>query len=446
MQAASAVALRPTKVALPAGRRPINFVVILADDLGYGDLGVFGSPTIRTPHINRMAAEGVRFTSFYATPVCTPSRAALMTGRYPIRSGLVRVIHPGEKFGIPASEITLPKLLRDRGYATACIGKWHLGGLPQYRPLRHGFDYYYGLLFSNDMTLRPPDIRRLRLFRNDEAIEWPVDQSTLTKRYTEEALAFISRNRRKPFFLYLAHTMPHVPLHASGEFRGKSLRGLYGDAAEEIDASTGRVFGALKDLGIDEDTMVIFTSDNGPALSKGTHGGSAGLLRGGKGTTWEGGVRVPFVARCPGRIPEGSVEHGIASLMDMLPSLAALSGSPLPSDRAIDGKDITAMLLGEANSPHTTHFYYSGTRIHAVRWEGWKLHLFLRESGVLGVGSVRPCDPPQLYNLNEDPGERFDLAEENPQLVSKLAAMAKHLEEGVKPGTLPPRFFGRSPH
>ncbi|MGB9625015.1 MAG: sulfatase family protein, partial [Phycisphaerae bacterium] len=267
-----------------AAERPPNLVILFADDLGYGDLCCYGHPSIRTPNLDRMASEGLRFTDFYsAAPVCTPSRAALLTGRLPIRSGMVgttrHVLFPDSKGGLPASEITIAEALKTKGYATACVGKWHLGHLPQYLPTRNGFDSYYGIPYSNDMKPSP-------ILRNEEVIEEPAVQETLTPRYTDEAIKFIRREKDKPFFLYLAYNFPHVPLHVSDRFKDKSLRGLYGDVVEEIDWSVGEVLRTLRELGLAEKTLVVFSSDNGPWLIKNQHGGSAGLLRDGKGSTW----------------------------------------------------------------------------------------------------------------------------------------------------------------
>jgi arylsulfatase A-like enzyme len=387
-----------------------------------------------------MAEEGVRLTSFYSFPTCTPSRAALLTGRYPIRSGLVRVLHPGERFGIPDTEVTLAEALKDQGYSTALIGKWHLGSLPPYRPNRHGFDYYYGLLYSNDMVMQPPHFRRLRLYRNDSAIEWPVDQNTLTQRYTRQAVEFILANRHTPFFLYLAHSMPHVPLHVSQRFRGRSREGLYGDAVAEIDWSMGEILQALQRFGLDQHTLVMFTSDNGPAVGLKRRGGSAGPFRGGKHTTWEGGVRVPFLARWPGRLPPGGVRHGMATLMDLFPTLVELAGGEVAAGRDIDGRCILEILEGKAPSPHETFYYYYGTEIFALRWRNWKLHFYKRENLVLNVGHTRKCDPPELYNLDEDPAEQVNRAGGEPELVARLSRLSERFLAAVKPGRLPPRL------
>ena len=431
-----------------AAERKPNFVILLADDLGYGDLGVQGHPKIKTPSIDRMAAEGVRLTEFYsAAPTCTPARAALLTGRYPARSGLVRVLLPKEKWGIPASEITLAEALKQEGYATALIGKWHLGGRKPFRPNKHGFDYFFGLLFSNDMTVLPV-LRwpRLELWRNDKPIESPAKVKTLTRRYTEEAVSCIEQHRDKPFFLYVSYTMPHAPLRPSDEFRGKSDFGDYGDVVEEIDWSTGRILQALNDTGLDDETLVIFTSDNGPWKAGENQErqtrGSAGRLRGVKGTTWEGGMRVPFVARWPGRLPAGSVRSGISVMTDLFTTLIELAGGEVPSDRDIDGKNIMPMLEGRARSPHSEVYYYFRKRMFAVRSGEWKLHLFKR---VVGPGG-RPSDPvrpkkPELYNLVNDPEESRDLAGRHPEIVERLSELGQSFQATVKPALrLPGRW------
>jgi len=422
-----------------ADRKP-NFVILLADDLGYGDLGVQGHPKIKTPRIDRMAAEGVRLTEFYsAAPTCTPARAALLTGRYPARSGLVRVLLPKEQWGIPASEITLAETLQELGYATACIGKWHLGGRKPFRPNKHGFDYFFGLLFSNDMTVLPLlKWPRLEVLRNDETIESPATVKTLTRRYTEEAVSYIEQHREEPFFLYVPYTMPHAPLRPSDEFRGKSDFGDYGDVVEEIDWSAGQILQALKDNGLDDETLVIFTSDNGPWKAGGNQKrqtrGSAGPLRGVKGTTWEGGMRVPFVARWPGRLPGGHVRGGVSVMTDLFTTLIELAGGEIPSDREIDGKNIMAMLEGSADSPHSELYYYFRKRIFAVRSGEWKLHLFKR---VVGPGG-RPGDPirlknPELYNLLRDPAESRNVAALHPEIVERLSGLGRSFHATVKP-------------
>jgi arylsulfatase A-like enzyme len=347
------------------GARPPNFIVILADDFGYGDLGCCGSREIATPHLDRMAAEGVRFTDFHVTAsICSPSRASLLTGCYAQRAGMPFVLFPTEPKGLPPEEITLAELLKQCGYTTACIGKWHLGFLPPFRPARQGFDYFFGLPYSNDSAKQPADKRfdpvlapaELPLMRGDEILEAPVNQETLTERYTEEAIRFIRQNQSRPFFLYLPHTFPHRPLYASGRFRGKSRGGLYGDTVECLDWSAGQILYTLKELGLDDRTLVLFTSDNGaPPASKRPEegGGSNGPLRGWKFTAYEGGFRVPAIFRWPGKIPAGRVCQELATTMDLFPTFAKLAGAKPPRDRMMDGKDIWPLLTQPgAHSPH----------------------------------------------------------------------------------------------
>lgn len=430
-----------------AAEPPPNFVVIFTDDLGYGDLGVYGNTAIRTPRIDQMAAEGVRLTEFYsAAPTCTPARAALLTGRYPKRSGMVRVLAPWERAGLPLSEITLAEALKEQGYATAAVGKWHLGGLRKFRPAAHGFDEFFGVLFSNDMTLMPiVKVPRFELFDGNRIVQSPARNAMLTQNYTHEAVRFIRNNHSKPFFLYLAHSMPHKPVAASREFRGKSAQGRYGDAVEELDWSTGQILDALRETGIDDRTIVVFTSDNGPwafgAFKKRVKGGSAAPLRGWKGTTWEGGMRVPMIARWPGRLPEGAVRGGISTTMDLFTTFIELAGGKIPSDREIDGKNIMGLLEGGEASPHEKLYYYSRSRLFAVRDGDWKLHLFKREA-VPGekLHDAVPCDPPELYNLAEDVSETRNRAAEHPEIVAKLVAAAGEFDASVKPVMkLPPR-------
>ena len=351
-----------------SGTDGLNIVMILCDDLGYGDLGCYGHPTIRTPNLDRMAAEGMRFTDFYsAAEVCTPSRAALLTGRYAVRSGMAhdrfRVLRNRSTGHLPDSELTLAEALRDAGYVTGMIGKWHLGVWsidPAGHPLRHGFQSYFGLPHSNDMDPVPgpgPRGNALAnqkaewwngpLYRNETLIERPVDQASLTRRYTEEAQRFIRENRAKPFFLYFAHTFPHTPLFASETFRGKSRRGLYGDVVEELDWSVGQVLETLRREHLDTNTIVFFSSDNGPWLTMNQQGGSAGLLRDGKGTTWEGGMREPGIAWWPGTVPAGTSTRAITAMCDVLPTLAALASAALPAGRRLDGVDQSPILKGD---------------------------------------------------------------------------------------------------
>jgi arylsulfatase A len=413
-----------------------NIVVIFADDLGYGDLGLYGHPTIRTPNLDRMAAEGIKLTQFYtAASVCTPSRAGLLTGRLPVRSGMAgdrsRVLFPNSTGGLPQSEITIAEALKERGYATAAIGKWHLGHLPEFLPRRHGFDLYYGIPYSNDMESVPRGDPPLPLMRNDEIIEQPADQTTLTRRYTEVAIDFMRANRDRPFFLYLPHTFPHVPLYASEAFRGKSPRGLYGDVVEEMDWSVGRILEALRELGIAERTLVVFTSDNGPWLTQALDGGSAGLLREGKGSTWEGGMRVPAIAWWPGTIAPARVSHALATTMDIFPTALAMAGGVPPSDREMDGVSLLPLLRGERDEVRETVFFYRGTRLFAVRKGPWKGHFFT-QSGY-GGGPAQTHEPLALYRLDQDPSEAHDVAADHPQVVADLLAEAERHRATLAP-------------
>ncbi len=429
-----------------------NIIIILADDLGWGDLGCYGHPSIRTPNLDRMAAEGLRFTDFYsAAEVCTPSRAALLTGRYPIRSGMCddryRVLRRVSTGGLPAQEITMAQALKARGYSTACIGKWHLGNYmndPAHHPLRHGFDSYFGLPHSNDMNPTPaaPNGATSRLvqeaewwaaplYRNTDLVECPADQSTLTRRYTEEAVKFIHEQRKGPFLLYLAHTFPHVPLFASAKFKGQSERGLYGDVVEEIDWSVGQVLEALRREKLDKNTLVFFTSDNGPWLTQGEAGGSAGPLREGKGSTWEGGMREPGIAWWPGRIGKGIITHELACTMDLFATCLRLAGAEVPAGRMIDGVDMTPVLFGTGPSKREVFFYYRGTQLYAIRKGPFKAH-FITRSGY-GPDKAVAHDPPLLYDLGHDPGERFDVASAHPDVLVDIAAETERHRATVKP-------------
>ncbi|MCA9149729.1 MAG: sulfatase [Planctomycetales bacterium] len=410
-----------------------NIVVIFCDDLGYGDVGCFGHPTIRTPEIDRMAAEGQKWSSFYvAAPVCTPSRAGLMTGRLPIRNGMTSpkrvVLFPDSKGGLPDEEVTIAECLRERGYATACFGKWHLGHLPQYLPQRQGFDEYFGIPYSNDMSAGGG----APLMRGNQVIERPVDQTTVTRRYTDEAIRFIESHREQPFFLYLPHTMPHVPLHASEEFRGTSPRGLYGDVVEEIDQSVGRVLQSLRDNGLSSKTLVVFSSDNGPWLSQRLNGGSAGLLRAGKGTTFEGGMRVPTIFWWPGTITAGSHVHEMGSTLDLLATSCALSGADLPANRTLDSLDLAPAMFGKGKSPRDTMFYYTRGELHAVRSGAYKLHLKTRHPVNYGQ-PPESHDPPLLFNVEVDPSEQRDIAAKHPDVVAKMRELIAVHQSGVTP-------------
>ncbi len=402
-----------SSLAAAAPTRPPNIVMIYADDLGYGDLGCYGSP-LSTPNLNQMAAEGVRFTQFYsANPVCSPSRAALLTGRYPTRVGVPRVLFPYDKVGLPDSEMTLAQVLKQREYKTMCIGKWHLGHLPQFLPTNRGFDEYFGIPYSNDMNPRP-------LLHNTETLEEPARLETLTPRYTEQALRFIDRSKDSPFFLYMPHTYPHIPLAASARFRGKSKAGLYGDVIEELDWSVGQVLGALKKHSLDANTLVMFSSDNGPWYQ-----GSPGRLRGRKGSTYEGGVREPFLARWPGRIPAGKVCRGVGSTMDVLPTVAHLAGAPLPK-KPLDGIDIWPLLAGEKPSIEREELlYFDNLSVQCARWGKWKLHVARYNTMAYNPAPVGgrhnlPLAAPELYDIENDPDESYDMAPENPQVVAEM--------------------------
>ncbi|MBM3823147.1 MAG: sulfatase [Verrucomicrobia bacterium] len=430
---------------LPAARtatRPPNIVVIYADDLGYGDLGCYGNPIVRTPHLDRMSAEGMRFTSFYsAAEVCTPSRAALLTGKYPTRTGMChdrfRVLRNNSKGGLPSAETTLAEMLKSRGYATGMVGKWHLGHRPEHLPLQHGFDSYFGMPFSNDMlpaTNAPAgrdkffqennDWWRTPLIRGAQVVETHPDQTQLTRRYTEEALQFIRSNRRRPFFLYLAHSFPHVPLFASPRFRGKSPGGFYGDVVEELDWSVGQILQALRSARLDQNTLVVFSSDNGPWLTFDHHGGSAGPLREGKGSTWEGGMRVPGIFWWPGRIPAGTTQREMATTMDLLPTCATLARAQLP-DSPLDGVDLSPMLFQATNVTRPPFFYYRGATLYAARIGLWKAHWITKSA--YGSDLAQTHSPPLLFHLGEDPGERWNRAALHPDILRAFEnAQAEH--------------------
>lgn len=429
-----------------ASDRP-SVVLIYCDDLGYADIGAFGAKGIRTPHLDKLAAQGRAFTNFHvAQPVCSASRAALLTGCYPNRIGIHGALGPGARHGIASGETTLAEMLRDRGYATACIGKWHLGHRPEFLPSNHGFDRYFGLPYSNDMWPFHPEAKKgtypsLPLIRDLKTIDpsvSPETQSTLTARYTEEALRFIDDSKGKPFFLYLAHSMPHVPLFAGKKHSGKSGRGVFTDVIEEIDDSTGSILGAIDRSGRLEDTIVIFTSDNGPWLSYGDHAGSAGPLREGKGTTWEGGVRVPCLIRWPGKMLTGTRSNAMAMTIDLLPTLAAWTGAKLPAG-PIDGKDIGPLLAGQngASNPHDGYaYYYENNQLQAVasgdgRWKLMLPHTYRTLDGKPGgTGGVparysqKKIAKSELYDLESDIGEARDVAAANPAVVALLTAFA----------------------
>ena len=415
--------LHASALALPAAaqrKRLPNVVLIFADDLGWGDLGCYGG-SLRTPHLDSLARDGMRFNHFYsANPVCSPSRASLLTGRYPTRVGVPRVLFPKDTTGLNDGETTIAQMLRSLGYRSMCVGKWHLGHLPPHLPTSRGFDEYFGIPYSNDMTPRP-------LMQNLETIEEPAKLETLTPRYTERAVRFIDRSQDSPFFLYMPHTYPHIPLAASERFRGKSPHGMYGDVLEELDWSVGEVLGALRAHGLEDNTLVLFSSDNGPWFQ-----GSPGRLRGRKGMTWEGGVRVPLLARLPGRIPQGRVSDAVASTMDVLPTVARLTGARLP-DRPLDGVDLWPVLAGEQKElEREALLYFDNLYVQCARRGRHKLHLArynnVTYSPAPASGRVNlPLPKPELYDLVADPDESYDIAPERPEVVRDLQARVERL-------------------
>lgn len=420
---------------------PPNIVLIFADDLGYADVGLYGARNLSLPNFDRLAKEGKRFTRFYtAQAVCTAARAALLTGNYPNRIGLTGALGPSSKHGINEGELTVAELVKRRGYATAVYGKWHLGHHPQFLPTRHGFDEFFGLPYSNDMWPRHPEAPPgtyppLPLIEGERVIELMPDQSQLTTRYTERAVGFIERNKSRPFFLYLAHSMPHVPLHVSDKFKGRSQRGLFGDVLMELDWSVGEILRALRENGLDRRTLVVFTSDNGPWLSYGDHAGSADPLREGKGTAWEGGTRVPCVMRWPGRIPAGGVSHEPLMTIDLLPTLGKLVGDEIPPEGA-DGRDVWPLIAGAkaARNPHDAYYFYYDHQLQAVMSGRWKLYLphsyRTLAGGPGGQGGVptiyqKRQVKTELYDLEKDPGETKDIAAERSDIVGRLEAVAE---------------------
>jgi arylsulfatase A len=414
----------PSPPNIASAQRHPNIVFIYADDMGYGDLGCYGSKAIKTPNIDRMAAEGLRLTAFYSvSPICTPSRAALMTGRYAARMGieqmrLANVLFPADRTGLPESETTVARALKGRGYETACIGKWHLGRVTPHRAIDHGFGYYFGIPYSNDMTPTP-------IMRNGDVIEDPAHQDTLTRRYTEEAVGFIERQKGKPFFLYLAHNMPHIPLHASDRFKGKSAGGLYGDVVEELDWSVGEILNALKRTGLDRDTIVFFSSDNGPWYQ-----GNAGPLRGRKGWTYDGGVRVPGIVRWPGHIRAGRTSDEPAATIDFFPTALALSGGEATvaaRNQPLDGENIVPFLLGqERKNSLRIYLFFDGPYLQTARAGRWKIHIarwnIPRYTAASGQQKNLPLAKPELFDMTMDPGESYDVAARQPGVVAELRA------------------------
>lgn len=431
-----------------------NILLIFTDDQGYQDIGCFGSPNIKTPHLDQLAAEGRKFTSFYsACSICSPSRAALLTGCYPPRVGLTKVLFAQDDIGLNPEEVTLAEMLKQVGYRTACIGKWHLGHKPPFLPTRQGFDYYYGIPYSNDMRIDPTATlakgvvlrdgvtvdqvkktsvenqkdRLVPLMRNEEVVEYPADQTSLTRRYTEQAIQFIRESKDQPFFLYLPHTMPHIPLFASEDFLGKSEAGLYGDTIEEIDWSVGQLMDTIDQLGLEEQTLVIYTSDNGPWNLRNGHGGSAKPLRGFKFNTYEGGMRVPCIMRWPGQIPAGTETDEIAGTIDLAPTIAALCDASLPQNRVVDGHDILPLMTEEsARSPHDAYLYYKGNRVSAVRSGKWKLRTTPADKKKQQPKRI------ELFDLEADISESKNLANSHPEKVAELQALAAQLDQELK--------------
>jgi arylsulfatase len=439
----------------PQGGAP-NIVLIFMDDLGYGDLSCYGALDIRTPNLDRMASEGIRFTNFLtAQAVCSASRAGLLTGCYPNRIGISGALFPHAKVGISPDETTLAEMLRGRGYATGIFGKWHLGDAPEFLPLQHGFDEYLGIPYSNDMwpvdfsgkpveaPHRKSQFPPLPVVRNDEVVDTIADlegQGTLTGRWTDAAIDFIRRNRRKPFFAYIPHSMPHVPINASPAFRGKSRQGMYGDVIQEVDHHVGRILETLRALRLERNTLVIFTSDNGPWLNFGNHAGNAGGFREGKGTSFEGGHRVPCLMRWKGTMPAGLVANQLSSTIDILPTLAGITGAKLP-EKKIDGVDIGTILKGDmtATPRRTFNYYYRNNSLEAVRRDHWKL-VFAHPSrsylgqtpGVDGFPGPSPENVPMreaLYDLRRDPGEQYDVSARHPEVLSELRAHADEVRK-----------------
>jgi arylsulfatase A-like enzyme len=469
--------------AAEASQKP-NIIVILADDLGYGDLACYGTSKVATPNLNHMAKEGVKLTSFYVAPVCSPTRASLMTGCIAQRVGIGGVLFQRNNHGLNPDERTLPELLKEQGYATAIIGKWHLGNQDIFQPLKHGFDTWYGTPASNSQGFDPAikkyaedcvwregstreNILLLKeapcpLIRDNVVIEVPADQTQFTQRYTREAVRFITEHKDKPFFLYLPHNMVHIPLHVSEAFTGKSKLGIYGDAIQELDWSTGEILKTLKDLGLDENTLVIFTSDNGPHMGQGA---SAGALRGEKGSTFEGGVRVPCVMRWPGKIPADRVTDEPTTIMDLLPTLVTLGGGTIPSDRVIDGKDIWPVIAGAdgATSPHKAIYYLRGRSVAGVRVGDWKylvtsdkenspevdIELSEEEKKLprkqrnalikerTKAAQAKQGDIEMLFNLRGDIGEQSNLSARRPEIVARLKKQMEDFSSEFRKTTRP---------
>jgi arylsulfatase/arylsulfatase A len=435
--------------AAPTTAKP-NIVLIFIDDMAYADIGPFGNTQLRTPHLDKLATEGMKFTSFYAAPVCSMSRACMMTGCYNARVSIPGVLSPTDNIGLNPDEITLAEILKPMGYATCAIGKWHLGHHPEFLPTRQGFDHYFGLPYSNDMGSNKKGNPPLPLYSDEKVIETEPDQSELTRRYTEEAIKFIRDHQGAPFFVYLPHTMIHNPVAASDGFKGKSGLGLLGDAIEEIDWSVGQIMAALKELKLDDNTLVIFTSDNGPSHRP------APPFRGWKGTCFEGGVREPCIMRWPGKIPAGTSCNQIAGNIDMLPTFAKIAGADLPKDRIIDGREITSLMFDPKAGPvRDTQLYFFGLKLVAIRQGDWKLFINApgddtqaqsnAEDGLKGKpadGKKRGGRSAGLYNLASDPGEANDVAAEHPDIVAKMSEEARKRGAEIQEHKRPPGQHG----
>jgi arylsulfatase A-like enzyme len=456
-----------TSLPSTAEERP-NIVLFLVDDMGYSDIGSFGAQQYDTPHLDRLAKEGVKLTSFYvAQAVCSASRAALMTGSYPNRVGMQGALNHTSRSGLHPAEYLLSELLKDHGYQNGIYGKWHLGTTPLFHPLKHGFDDYLGIPYSNDNSKYHPSLAHemppLPLYDGEKVVELDPDQRLFTKRFTERAVAFIEKHQKEPFFVYLPHVMPHVPIFASDAFERMSRGGLWGDVMEELDWSMGQILTTLERLKLDDNTLILFFSDNGPFLSYGDHAGHAEPLREGKLTSYEGGVRVPFLARWPGKIQPGAVSDEPVMAIDLLPTIAHLLDAPLPADRVIDGKNIWPILAGQANakSPHEALFFWAGSELQAVRSGQWKLHFPhpyitvdgepgkggkpanwenmkpnpITQSGIAGIASRHGYRVEQqelaLYDLQADPGESRNLAAAQPEVVARLQALAEPIRSAL---------------
>ena len=431
------VCLALLQATVSAAQSKPNIVILFIDDMGYGDIGPFGATKQKTPNLDRMAREGMKLTSFYAAPVCSVSRAQLLTGCYGARVSVPGVYGPGSRNGLNPAEFTIAERLKEHGYATMCIGKWHVGDQPEFLPTKQGFDHYFGFPYSNDMLRQSAQTgeRVIPLLRDDKVVELLNEeaQGRIVERYTDEAVKFIRASKDKPFLLYLPHTAVHTPIHPGKAFAGKSSNGRFGDWVEEVDWSVGRVLDTLRELKLDQNTLVVFTSDNGPWLIKGADGGSAGPLRGGKGSTWEGGVREPTLAWWPGRIAPGSVCDAVAGTIDLLPTAVALAGGKVPAQPVIDGRDISPLLFGKTTqSQREAHHYFSSYNLQAVRQGPWKLAIAAQKE-TMGKGAERDADSDKirLYNLDQEIGERTNLADKYPEIVAKLQALAAKMNAEI---------------